>query len=135
MTITYRQEQDLSPEAFVDVLHRSGLAERRPVHDPARIAAMCKHGNILITARNAAGALVGVSRALSDFSFCCYLSDLAVDRAYQKQGIGRRLILETQKAAGPDAMLILLAAPDARTYYPHVGMQQHDSCWILPRAR
>ena len=81
-----------------------------------------------------AGRLVGVSRAITDFSYCTYLSDLAVDRDYQRQGIGRELIRLTHEAAGLDTMLILLAAPLARTYYPHIGMNPHDSCWIIPRT-
>ena len=74
-----------------------------------------------------------MSRAISDFSYCTYLSDLAVDEAHQGNGIGRELIRRTHEAAGLGTMLILLAAPNARTYYPHIGMQPHDSCWVLPR--
>ncbi len=75
--------------------------------------------------------LVGVSRALSDFSFCCYLSDLAVDEKFQKQGIGKTLIDETHKAAGLHTMLILLAAPAAAQYYPKIGMERFTDCFII----
>ncbi len=129
---TYAIEPALSAGEFVDVLARSGLAERRPVDDPDAIAGMLRHADILATAR-VDGRLVGVSRAITDFSFCAYLSDLAVDRDYQGRGIGRELIRRTHEAAGPRTMLVLLAAPAARTYYPHVGMVPHDSCWIIPR--
>lgn len=129
---TYAIEPALSAGEFVDVLARSGLAERRPVDDPDAIAGMLRHADILATAR-VDGRLVGVSRAITDFSFCAYLSDLAVDRDYQGRGIGRELIRRTHEAAGPRTMLVLLAAPAARTYYPHVGMAPHDSCWIIPR--
>ena len=37
--ITIQHEAELSAEEFLDVLHRSGLAERRPANDPERIAA------------------------------------------------------------------------------------------------
>jgi predicted N-acetyltransferase YhbS len=103
------------------------------VDDGDRIALMLKHANLIVTARDESGLLVGVSRALTDFSFCCYLSDLAVDVAFQKQGIGKELIRRTQLAAGAGAKLILLAAPAARGYYPHIGMTHHDSCWTLDR--
>lgn len=129
-TITYAVEPALSADEFVSVLRRSTLAERRPADDPARIALMLKHANLIVTARDESGLLVGVSRALTDFSFCCYLSDLAVDVAFQKQGIGKELIRRTHEAAKP-AKLILLAAPAARSYYPHIGMAYHDSCWTL----
>ena len=112
---------------------RSTLAERRPVGEPGTIRGMLEHAGVIITAR-VAGRLVGVSRAITDFSYCTYLSDLAVDRDYQRHGIGKELIRLTHEAAGLGTMLILLAAPLARTYYPHIGMNPHDSCWIIPRT-
>ena len=132
MAIVYAKEETLAEDEFIGVLVASGLAERRPVGDPERIAAMLRHANVTVTARDE-GRLVGVSRGLSDFAFCFYLSDLAVDRAYQGRGIGRRLIEESHKAADLRTMLILLAAPGAATYYPHVGLQHFESCWIIPK--
>jgi ribosomal protein S18 acetylase RimI-like enzyme len=132
LTIRYALDPALDVDEFVDVLVRSGLAERRPVADRGRVAEMIRHADLIVTARTANNLLVGVSRAITDFSYCTYLSDLAVDRAYQRRGIGRRLIAETHAAAGQQTLLILLAAPLARGYYPHIGMQAHDSCWTLP---
>ena len=57
-------------------------------------------------------------------------ASLAVDTAFQRQGIGRELLRRTHAAAGPQTKLILLAAPKAVTYYPHIGMQRPASCWI-----
>ena len=133
MEITYQLEPGLIPEEFVDLLVRSTLAERRPVAEPERIRKMLEHADVIVTAR-AGETLVGVSRALTDYSFCTYLSDLAVDEAYQKQGIGKILIRKTHEAAGLDTKLILLAAPKAREYYPKIGMLPHDSCWIIPET-
>jgi GNAT superfamily N-acetyltransferase len=95
---------------------------------------MLRHAGLIVTAR-VEGRLVGVSRALTDFGFCTYLSDLAVDQAFQGRGIGRELIRRTHEAAGLRTTLILLAAPKARTYYPHIGMVAHDSCWVIPRKQ
>jgi GNAT superfamily N-acetyltransferase len=131
--IAYRLEPQLTAEEFVDVLRRSTLAERRPVEHPEVIARMLEHADLIVTARDPAGLLVGVSRALTDYGYATYLSDLAVDEAYQRQGIGRELIRRTHEAAGLETALILLAAPKARDYYPHIGMDRHDSCWIIPR--
>jgi predicted N-acetyltransferase YhbS len=130
VSIAYQLEPTLDPEEFVDVLVRSTLAARRPVDRPDVICAMLAHADIILTAR-VNGLLVGVSRAISDFSYCTYLSDLAVDVAHQRRGIGRELIRRTHEAGGLDTLLILLAAPAARTYYPHIGMEQHDSCWTI----
>jgi GNAT superfamily N-acetyltransferase len=128
--IEYRSHEKITAAEFVDLLKRSTLDQRRPVNDLIRIQKMLDYGNILVTAW-AGDTLVGVSRALSDFSFCCYLSDLAVDEAYQRQGIGKRLIEETHKLAGEIAMLILLSAPAAITYYPKVGMEPFPHCFVI----
>lgn len=133
-SIAYAVEPDLTPEEFIDLLKRSTLAERRPVDDPDRIASMLKNAQLNVTARNADGLLVGISRAITDFVYCTYLSDLAVDEAYQRQGIGKELIDHTHQAAGLGTMLVLLAAPKAQTYYPHIGMEGHPSCWIRRRS-
>lgn len=130
--VVYAAETALQPDEFVDLLIRSTLAERRPVHDAATIAGMLANATIVVTAR-VGGRLVGVSRALSDLSYCTYLSDLAVDAAYQRRGIGRELIRRTHDEAGRHTTLVLLAAPKAREYYPHIGMRRHDSCWVVDR--
>jgi predicted N-acetyltransferase YhbS len=132
MDVSYRQEKDLTSDEFIDVLVRSTLAERRPVHDRATIQAMLDHADLVVTAR-IGGLLVGIARALTDFAYCTYLADLAVDEAYQRRGIGRELLRRTHEAAGLHTALILLAAPKAQTYYPHVGLIRHESCWIVPR--
>ena len=132
MTITYQLEPDLSAEDFRAVLVASTLSERRPVDDLPRLEAMLRHANIIVTARDD-GKLVGVSRALTDFSFCCYLSDLAVDAAVQRQGIGKKLIDETRRHAGISTTLILLAAPAAEGYYPKIGMTHMPACWAIKR--
>ena len=133
MDVAYSLEPHLQPDEFVDVLVRSTLGERRPVDRPDVIQAMLRHADIIATAR-VEGLLVGVSRAITDFSYCTYLSDLAVDEAFQRRGIGRELIRRTHEAAGLNTSLILLSAPKAQTYYPHIGMQRHDSCWYIRRA-
>jgi predicted N-acetyltransferase YhbS len=132
-TIRYDLEPHLGVEAFVDVLRRSTLAERRPVDDGQVMSQMVRQADLIVTARDEMGLLVGVSRALTDFAYCTYLADLAVDEAFQGRGIGRELIRRTHEAAGLHTMLILLAAPKAATYYPHIGMRQHESCWVIDR--
>ena len=130
--IQYYQDKPITAEEFIDVLKRSTLAERRPVDDLDRINKMLQHGNILITAWDE-DLLIGISRALSDFSFCCYLSDLAVDVNYQKQGIGKELIRLTHEVSGDATNLILLAAPAAAEYYPKIGMERFTDCFLIRR--
>ena len=97
-----------------------------------RLTHMLQHANLMISARDQ-GQLVGFARALTDFSFCCYLSDLAVDRDYQRQGIGRALIHMVQKKLGEEVMVCLLSAPEAMSYYPKTGFQKAEQAWWIPR--
>lgn len=127
--IEYQIENDLSLEEFKEILIRSTLGERRPIEEPERLSNMLKFGNLTVCARDQ-GKLVGVSRSLTDFAFCTYLSDLAVDQTYQRRGIGKELIRQT-KLAAPQAKIILLAAPAAIPYYPRIGMKQYEYCYLL----
>jgi GNAT superfamily N-acetyltransferase len=128
--ISYRQGNDLDLDAFIELYHASTLGKRRPVGDRARMAAMLANANLVISAWDAE-LLVGIARSLSDFCYVTYLSDLAVRLAYQRQGIGRELIRRTRLAGGPETKLLLLAAPAAADYYPHIGFQHHPSAWLL----
>ena len=130
MDIRYGIEDNLDPAEFLNILERSGLAARRPVDEPERIRAMVENANLTVCARDDRGVLVGVSRAVTDFAFCCYLSDIAVDRALQGRGIGRELIRRTHEAAGGEAVtLLLLSAPAAMDYYPKVGLTRLENCF------
>ncbi|HWN67129.1 MAG TPA: GNAT family N-acetyltransferase [Haliangium sp.] len=128
--VHYHHDRKIDAREFIDVLRRSTLDRRRPVHDEARIQRMLDQADVLITAWSS-DLLVGVSRALSDFAYCCYLSDLAVDQSRQRQGIGKRLIEETHRVAGEQTTLILLAAPAAASYYPHIGMERFTDCFLI----
>jgi GNAT superfamily N-acetyltransferase len=132
--VTYRSNVTITAGQFIDLLNRSTLGQRRPVDDPERIGKMLDHGHVLITAW-AGEKLVGVSRALTDFSFCCYLSDLAVDEDYQRQGIGKQLVYRTHEAAGPQTTLILRSVPTALEYYPKIGMERTNDCFIINRKK
>ncbi len=136
MEISYSIEEGLTVDEFIDVLKRSGLAARRPVDEPARIKAMLANANLMVSARDETGRLVGVARSLTDFAYCCYLSDLAVDAACQGQGIGRELMRRTHQAAGgpKDVTMVLLAAPDSMDYYPKAGLVRLDNCFGVRRS-
>lgn len=134
MSVTYTIEPDLPATEYIDVLNKSGLGVRRPVDDPERIQRMIDCAGVVLCARDDS-KLVGVARSVTDFSYCCYLSDLAVDKAYQGRGIGRELIARTQEVIGEECMLLLLEAPMAKGYYKHVGFEPVENGWILPRKK
>jgi ribosomal protein S18 acetylase RimI-like enzyme len=132
--IAYHHDRPLTPAEFIDVLSRSTLAERRPVDDPETIAGMLANADLTVTAWDG-DKLVGVARSVTDYTYCCYLSDLAVDRAYQRRGIGVELIAQTQALLGPRCKIILLSAPAAVEYYPRIGFSRHPSAWTLDRTQ
>ncbi len=127
--IEYRTGNQLDLAEVIELYRASTLGERRPVDEPERMRQMIASANLIITAWDA-NQLIGISRAFTDWTYATYLSDLAVRASHQRLGIGKELMRRTQ-AAAPAASLILLAAPKAVDYYPHVGFTQHPSAWVL----
>lgn len=119
---------DLDIEEVLDVYRDSGLGERRPIADVERFTAMVRNANLVVVCR-VDGALVGIARSVSDFSYVTYLSDIAVRLDFQRKGIGQALIDATAQEA-PTAKIVLLSAPAATAYYPHIGFTQHNSAWV-----
>lgn len=128
--ITYRTGNNLDLDEVTELCVASTLGQRRPVNDRQRLRQMLDNANLVITAWDGE-LLVGVARSVSDFAYVTYLSDLAVRESHQRQGIGRELIQRTADAA-PRAKIVLLAAPAAESYYPHIGFTHHAQCWLLP---
>ena len=95
-----------------------------------RMRQMLENANLVITAWDG-DLLVGISRAFTNFAYVTYLSDLAVRETYQRQGIGKELIRRTQQESGPLTKIVLLAAPKAVDYYPHIGFTHHPQAWVL----
>jgi predicted N-acetyltransferase YhbS len=121
--------EHLDIDEALEVFRSSGLGERRPIEDRQRFTLMVRNANLIVVCR-VDGELVGIARSISDFSYVTYLSDIAVSRAYQRAGIGRALIKATQQEA-PTAKIVLLSAPAATDYYPHIGFSSHNSAWVL----
>lgn len=134
MNITYKKNYIPEVEQIITLYESSGI--KRPTSDKERIARMFANSNVVITAWEGE-KLVGVARALTDFSLCCYLSDLAVCREYQSKGIGKQLIEEVKKGIGviEEISLLLLSAPNATEYYPKVGFEKIENGFIIKRKR
>lgn len=127
--VSYQLEPGLTAEAFRDLLIDSGLGARRPVENLERLEGMLRPGSLIMTARRG-GELLGVARSVTDHVYCCYLSDLAVAKRAQGQGIGNGLIEATRAHLGPGVSVILLSAPEAVGFYESIGMARYpDSFW------
>jgi predicted N-acetyltransferase YhbS len=130
--IEYRHNDPLDPIEVARVFDASGIT--RPTSDLARIARMFAAPSLVVSAWQDR-RLVGVSRSLTDYAYCCYLSDLAVDKTVQGKGVGRELVRRTQVAVGDEVSIILLSAAGAMSYYPTIGFQKADNAFVIRRKR
>lgn len=132
--ILYAREDNLTVEEIQSLLRSSGLAERRPT-DPAILQAMLDGADLIVTARLAQGALIGVARSITDWAYCLYCSDLAVDRSSQGRGIGKALLAETARLAPGVKGFYLLSAPNAVSFYEHAGYERLPDAFRFAPAR
>ncbi|MDX5628556.1 MULTISPECIES: GNAT family N-acetyltransferase [unclassified Brenneria] len=129
--IDYKVNVPVSSRQFIELLTKTSLGARRPLSDSETIEGMLENASLLVSAWQGE-TLVAVARSVTDFHFCCYLSDLAVSEALQHRGIGKKLIQVTAQQLSPKCKIILLAAPQAVDYYPRLGFTRHDSAWVIP---
>ena len=130
MNLQFKVNEPITADQFISLLNNSTLGARRPTENRACMEGMVRNSNLMVTAWDGS-LLVGVARSVTDFHYACYLSDLAVDKQYQKSGIGRRLQALTREQLEPSCQLILLAAPAANGYYEPLGYKHNDRCWVL----
>lgn len=120
--IVYACEASVAVADFRQVLLDSGLGAIRPVGDEPRLQQMLDAADLIVTARRPDGELVGIARCVTDFAWCCYLSELAVSESAQGLGIGKGLLDEARRQLGPSVSLILASVPDAVGFYERAGM-------------
>jgi ribosomal protein S18 acetylase RimI-like enzyme len=132
MVLTYSINAKIEAHQLAELFQASGI--KRPVEDLNRLKKMLDNANLVVTAWDG-DKLIGMARAITDFSYCCYLSDLAVDKEYQKQGIGQELVHEIQKHIGDESNLVLLAAPESIDYYPKIGFDRCGHAFFIPRKK
>jgi len=134
MSIEYKVNIPVTANEFIELLRESTLGERRPIEDRECMEGMVKNSNLMVTAWDGE-KLIGIARSLTDFHYACYLSDLAVHKKYQRNGVGKKLQKVTQEQLGQNCHLILLAAPAASSYYEHIGFTSNKRCWVLERSQ
>jgi len=130
--IIYKDNATISVETAINLYNASTLGERRPVDRPDIFTGMLENSSVLISAWDG-NRLVGICRTLTDFTYVAYIADLAVDVEYQKSGIGKQLIKETEKKLGKECLIVLLAAPKANEYYAKLGFEHNPRAWMLKR--
>ena len=66
-----------------------GTAKR---YSPARMRRSLANCDVVVSARNDAGELIGIARALTDHALDTKILDMIVAPEYQKQGVGRMMM-------------------------------------------
>ncbi|WP_348527733.1 GNAT family N-acetyltransferase [Mesorhizobium sp.] len=131
------QAPRLDVAEFRRVLVDSGLGETRPIDDEARLKTMLDRANLVLTARldRPDRQLVGVARGVTDFSWVCYISELAVSASAQGLGIGKGLMDEARRQLGPSVAISLISMPDAVGFYERIGMTRMADAFWFSRKR
>ncbi|WP_154992572.1 GNAT family N-acetyltransferase [Priestia megaterium] len=132
MVIEYKVNASISAKEVANVFKSSGI--KRPVNELGRIERMIKNSDINLTAWDNQ-QLVGIARAITDYSYCCYLSDLAIHKDYQNKGIGKELVQRLQDILGEEVALILLASSVAMDYYSHIRFEKSENAFRIPRKQ
>ncbi len=132
MKVKYKEDANITWGQAISLYTASSLGERRPIDRPDIFKGMLDNASITITAW-AGTKLVGIARTLTDYTYVAYLADLVVDREYQRMGIGKKLIQETEARLARECMIVVLASPDANAYYPKLGFKPNPRGWVLNR--
>ena len=130
MNIEYCVNKPITMDQFIGLLRETTLGGRRPLENREVVQGMLDHADLLVTAWEE-DKLVGVARSVTDFYYCCYLSDLAVSESVQARGIGKELIRQTFHALKPGCKIFLVSAPQAVDFYPKIGFTHHPSAWMM----
>ena len=119
----------LTAEEYIDFLKRTDLGSQYPLERfDERIARLVNTVSVSLTARNDDGLLIGVLFGLTDFAYWLYVTDLGVDRRYERQGIGMKLMQTAHEMAGGerDIAVYLVANENAVPFYEKLGMKKAD---------
>ena len=119
----------LTPAEYIDFLARTDLGSQYPRERfEERIPRLLKNASVSLAARNEGGLLVGALLGLTDFAYWLYVTDLGVDRAYERRGIGRALMKKALELAGgeKDIAVYLIANENAVAFYEKLGMKQAE---------
>lgn len=136
ISVVYANEPRLDVDEFCRVLLESGLGATRPTGNRPRMQQMIDQADLVVTARldRPDRALVGVARSITDFSWCCYLSELAVSSTAQGLGVGKGLIDETRRQLGPRVSLVLASMPESVGFYERIGMPRQPDAFCFKRS-
>ena len=128
--IVYARDQGLSIDDYVKVVGSTYMRDKRPIANRDRVGRILAGSNMIVTAREASGEILGLARGVSDGEWVCYLADLAVRDDQQRRGIGRGIMRTVKEILGPGMGIVLLAYPEAVPYYRRIGMGEMAAFYV-----
>jgi GNAT superfamily N-acetyltransferase len=135
MSIIYAQEQSLPVSDYVAVLATTYMRDSRPIGNAERIGRILAGSNMIVTARDEAGAIVGLGRGISDGEWVVYLADLVVHADHQRKGIGSGILKKMKEIIGPGMGIVLVAYPQAEAYYKKIGLGSMPAFYVDREVR
>jgi GNAT superfamily N-acetyltransferase len=121
------KQSRIEADEYVAFLARSDLGQQYPQERFAeRIRLLVRTVQISLVARNAGGEVVGICFGLTDFAYWLFLSDLGVDRRYERKGIGTLLVNTAHELAGGEKAIVMFTNvnDDAIPFYEKLGLKQ-----------
>lgn len=135
MSIAYARETALSAADYIAVIGATYMRDHRPIANVERIARILAGSNMVVTARDETGEIVGLGRGISDGEWVVYLADLAVRPERQRQGIGRGILRKMKEIIGPGMGIVLVAYPAAVEYYKRIGLGEMPAFYVDREVR
>lgn len=130
MEITFSFSKQINIDEVIALYEKAELP--RPTHDKQRMEQMVANSNLIVSAWSDE-KLVGICRCITDWVWCCYLSDLVVDTTVKNSGIGRQMVELVKEKVSEHCMILLLSVPTAMDYYPKLGFAKDDRAFTLSR--
>lgn len=128
--IIYKVNHSISVDDFLNLINQSPLDTLVPSDNLALLDSMLNNADLLISAW-VDEQLVGFARGITDFSFCCYISEIAVDSEYLHQGVGKHLLRLTAEELPPECQIIFRSTPDSQNTYPKLGFTPIPHIWHI----
>lgn len=135
MSIVYAQDTELSAADYIAVIGATYMRDHRPIGNVERIAKILAGSNLVVTARDETGEIVGLGRGISDGEWVVYLADLAVRDDRQRQGIGSGILRKMKEIIGPGMGIVLVAYPPAVPYYEKIGLGTMPAFYVDREVR
>jgi hypothetical protein len=126
--------KNINADDYIEFLTRTDLGSQYPKERfIERINKLVNNVQISLLAVNEDGIIVGTCFGLTDYAYWLMITDLGIDRAYIKNGIGSEMIRISRTEAGGDKNIIVFiyANEEAIPFYERNGLKKSESMMEL----